>query len=226
VIIHEATKGLKVGKAFMSALLLLLLVPAAALKFFVERVSDTEVLKFGLWTVVGLIIVLQLLHTAYVLYSDTIQCRLAPTKLRNKLKELNVREFFTYDNSYNNSFVHTMMYTYIDEFKVSFINSISEVKKGIVVIPNTSSKSVSMETGQYAILNGDFDKDSELNNLMENKKIEKIAIAKIRTMGNSKYYVHESEVTSYRELILKQISEQDRWRGFAWVIKVVSAERK
>jgi len=226
VIIHITTGGLKVGKSFMSALLLMLLVPATALDFLVSLVSDTEVLKYGMWAAVGLIIVLQLLHTTYVLYSDTIPCRMAPTILRNKLKELGVNMFYTYNNPYNNCFVHTMMSTYGNEFKANFINSISEVKKGIVVIPNTSSKSVSMETGQYAILNGDFDKDSELNNLMENKKIEKIAIAKIRTMGNSKYYVHESEVTSYRELILKQISEQDRWRGFAWVIKVVSAERK
>jgi uncharacterized protein YkwD len=70
---------------------------------------------------------------------------------------------------------------------------------------------------KYAILNGDFDKDEALNELYENRGIEKIALAKIRTMGSSKYYVHESEVTSYRDLILKQMADQDRWRGNAWI---------
>jgi len=217
IIIHEATKGLKVGKAYMPALLLLLLVTAGALNQLLSYLGSSPILNRILWEILSLIIVAQFAHTIYVLFSDTIPCRMAPTILRNKLKEFKVKEFYTYDNPYNDSFVHTMVYSYPNEFKVHTINSISEVNNGIVVIPNTSSKSVNSETMQYAILNGDFDKDEALNELYENRGIEKIALAKIRTMGSSKYYVHESEVTSYRDLILKQMADQDRWRGNAWI---------
>ena len=64
-----------------------------------------------------------------------------------------------------------------------------------------------------------YQKDKDLNKLYENIRIEDTALSKIMTMGSSKYYVHESEVTSYRELILKQIQSQDRWRGYAWILQ-------
>jgi hypothetical protein len=215
IIIHEVTKGLKVGKAFMSSLPNMLLIPTMALDQLLFSQEQNLAFINVLWIVFGMIIVAQFVHTVYVLFSDTIPCRMAPTILRNKLKELDIDEFYTYDNPYNDSFVHAMESTYPDEFKVHTINSISEVNSGVLVIPNTSSKAVNMETQQYAILNGDF-----MNRLMDNRHIENIALMKIRTMGCSKYYVHESEVTSYRDLILKQVTNQDRWRGNGWIYRV------
>ena len=111
-----------------------------------------------------------------------------------------------------------MISTYPGEFNVKYIDNLSEVSKGIVVIPAVSSKSVSVETQQYAIIHGDFDKDLSLNDLLKDKSIEAKALLKIPTVGASKYYVHESEVTSYRDIILKQISGYDRWLGNAWIL--------
>ena len=98
------------------------------------------------------------------------------------------------------------------------IDDLSEVSKGVIVIPPVSSKSVAQETQEYAIINGDFDKDHSLNNLLQDKSIEASAVMKIPTVGSSKYYVHESEVTSYRDVVLKQISDDDRWLGNAWIL--------
>jgi hypothetical protein len=39
-------------------------------------------------------------------------------------------------------------------------------------------------------------------------------------MGTSRKWVHEDEVTSYRELLLKDITEYDRWRALGWIIDV------
>jgi len=218
VLIHEFTGGLKVGKAYVVAQLFLLVLIALALEVLISMmgVGIGEELVFWL---AAIIIIAQLVHSLYILYSDTIPCRMAPTYLRNKLKELNVDTFYTYDNSYNDSFVGAMISTYPVEFNVKYIDNLSEVSKGIVVIPAVSSKSVSVETQQYAIINGDFDKDLSLNNLLKDKSIESKALLKIPTFGASKYYVHESEVTSYRDIILKQISGYDRWLGNAWIIK-------
>ena len=95
---------------------------------------------------------------------------------------------------------------------------IRDRSEGVIVIPATSSKSVTQETQQYAIINGDFDKDSSLNKLLLDKSIETEAVFKIPTTGSSKYYVHESEVTSYRYIVLKQVNEYDRWLGNAWIL--------
>ena len=104
VLIHEFTGGLKVGKAYIVSQLFLLVVIALALEGLIRMMGDSIGEESVFW-LAAIIIIAQLVHSLYILYSDTIPCRMAPTYLRNKLKELNVDKFYTYDNSYNDSFV-------------------------------------------------------------------------------------------------------------------------
>jgi len=133
-----------------------------------------------------------------------------------------VKTFYTYGNAYNDSFVKSMIYSYPGEFEVKYIDSIDEVGEGVIVIPGTSAKSESMESQQFSILHGDFRGDEVLNQLYENRDIEKLADSKIRTRGCSRYFVLETEVTGYRDLILKQVGEYDRWIAHGWIL---SAEK-
>ena len=79
-----------------------------------------------------------------------------------------------------------------------------------------------METEAEAIKNGDFREDPTLNLLLDNFTISNYAIAKFKTFGCSKYYVNESEVTSYRYHILKQITDRDRVLSYGWVLDLKS----
>ena len=79
-----------------------------------------------------------------------------------------------------------------------------------------------MESEKYAIKNGDFNEDKFLNLILKNKFKNNEIIKRFKTMGSSKYFVNESEVTSYRNLILKQIHDYDRYRGYAWIIRLNS----
>ena len=79
-----------------------------------------------------------------------------------------------------------------------------------------------MESEKYAIKNGDFNEDKFLNLILKNKFKNYEVIKRFKTMGSSKYFVNESEVTSYRNLILKQINNYDRYRGYAWIIRLNS----
>ena len=97
-----------------------------------------------------------------------------------------------------------MLYSFPDEFEVKYIKRISDIKRGYLVVPQTSAKSVSMETQKEAIDYGDFVKDPELDQLIVSGQIEEIAVARIPTLGNSKYFAQESEVTSYLDLMLKE----------------------
>ena len=97
VLIHEFTGGLKVGKAYVVTQLFLLVIIALAFKelfIFIEPILGVETLYW----IIALTIISQLVHSVYVIYSDTIPCRMAPTYLRNKLKELN---YVLVSNTYN-----------------------------------------------------------------------------------------------------------------------------
>ena len=75
-----------------------------------------------------------------------------------------------------------------------------------------------MESTTLGTENRDFDSDPELSQLLKSKEIEKYAVASFKTFGTSRMWVHESEVTTYRDLTLKEISDEDRWRGRAWIL--------
>ena len=57
-----------------------------------------------------------------------------------------------------------------------------------------------------------------LAKLLDTKEIERVALAKLDTKGCSRYFVHESEVTTYRDIFLKQIGDHDRWLSHGWVL--------
>ena len=113
-----------------------------------------------------------------------------------------------------------MLYTFANEFEVEHVRKMADIESGYLIVPPTSSKSVSMETQEEAIIGGDFTKDPDLDLLIVSGKIQEMAIACIPTMGSSKYFVQESEVTSYLDLMLRRVSGLDFFRGHAWIIEI------
>lgn len=208
-IVHYATGGLRVGKALFAVVLPMLLPIAIVLDS--NPYLEPLVLVF---------VITQIIRTFYLLHTHIIPCRMAATILREELNRLSARKFYTYKTSFNDSFVETMLYSFPDEFEVEYVKRISDIKRGYLVVPQTSAKSVSMETQKEAIECGDFLKDPELDQLIVSGQIEEIAVARIPTLGNSKYFAQESEVTSYLDLMLKRISKLDFYRGNAWIVEI------
>ena len=75
-----------------------------------------------------------------------------------------------------------------------------------------------MTSESYGVENGDFHGDLVLAQLLDTKEIERVALAKLSTRGCSRFFVHESEVSTYRDIFLKQIGDHDRWLSHGWVI--------
>jgi hypothetical protein len=218
LIVSEITSSLQVGKAYFPSFIGILIMIGLASNIILNEIGDNQTGMEAFFAFAFTIIILQIGLSLTSYFNDILPARMATTILRNHLKKINVKEIYTYDNSYNDSLVKSMTYSYPGEFKVKHITGIKDVAKGIIVVPGTSSKSESMESQQLAILNGDFREDEILNELYKNKDIEKLAISKIITRGCSKYFVLESEVTGYRDLILNQVSEYDRWIANAWIL--------
>ena len=212
-LIVEITKGLQVGKSYLSSLTGFLITIVLGYKYLSLAIGEYSIYLFA-----GLTII-QILRAFKIYKNDILPCRMGPVKLREFLIRSNYRNFYTYDTNYNNQFVGNMIYGFESLFEINYVNSINECPKdSVFVVPPTSSKSVAMETNSEAIQNGDFRGDPVLNSLLDNNLIQKYAIAKFKTLGNSKFYVNESEVTSYRYHILKQISNHDRILSYGWVL--------
>lgn len=161
--------------------------------------------------------------------SDVYPARMSATRLVKILTKLNVKDIYTYRTSYNKSLVETIPglgrseYVLREKveppFAVHYINSITEVGNGWIVIPGTNGKSLTM-IGEPDALNDNhsFTKDPALNKLIESHDIERIATAKIKTYGTSRIWPLESEVFGYMDLILREIKPEDIFRGYAWLI--------
>lgn len=215
LIVSETSNALQVGKAYFPLLPALLIM----IGFGVSRFQSTEYFDYLMLFLFSMISVQSYLTFA-VLARDLIPSRLGPTTLFKTLKKLGVKHFYTYDSPFNVSFVDTMIYSYPNEFSITRVTSIQEVPEGeIMVVPPMSSKSLSFESVRSIIEKGDFRDDSFLNALVDDRSIEKIAIDKIKTFGTSRYWSHESEVTSYRQFFTKDIGDSDLWLGHGWVLR-------
>lgn len=97
------------------------------------------------------------------------------------------------------------------------MDSLNDVKKGWVIIPPTNSKSPSMECVPGG-MNGDYTKDPKLNELLATRKIEQPATAKFKTFDASYIWPQEADVATYMDLVLKEVGDNERFRGYAWLI--------
>lgn len=174
--------------------------------------------RMAFWSAAAAAVLVGAVWTLWLFLDDVLPARMAPARLGQALKGLGIKEFYTYKTPYNEAFVDALPASTRAEYRIHFINTLKEVKEGYVVVPGTSSKALNMESVKWAIEYGDFDLDPELNRLIESKEIEKYAVASFKTFGTSRIWAQESEATTYRDLILREISDEDRWRGRAWIL--------
>ena len=225
LIVSELTSSLQVGKAYFPSLIGFLVMLGFGSDVVFKNLEGNESATALFVALIASAILLQWGQSLISYFTDVLPARMGATRLRSELRSHSVKTFYTYDNSYNDSFVKSMIYSYPGEFEVKYIDSIDEVREGVIVIPGTSAKSESMESQQFSILHGDFRGDEALNKLYENRDIEKLADSKIRTRGCSRSFVLETEVTGYRDLILKQVGEYDRWIAHGWILSAEKAHK-
>jgi len=161
------------------------------------------------------------IHQARLFFIDAYPSRMAVPNLIDVLDKYNIREFYTYETRYNDALAGAINLEMPGKYKIHYIDSLSDVRKGWIVIPPTNSKSPSMECVPEAI-EGDFKRDPKLNELLTTRKIEKLAIAKFKTLSSSKIWAQEADVSTYVDLILKEIGGNERFRGYAWLINAES----
>jgi len=170
------------------------------------------------WAVAAAATLAALAWSAWIFTTDVLPARMSVARLSQALQSLDVEDFYTFDTPYNDAFVYALPAEELKRYKVHYITSLEEVTEGYVVVPCTSSKAMHMESTGWAIEHGDFDEDQELSRLIKSKEITEYAVASFKTFGSSRFWSQSYEVPTYRDLILKEITEEDRWRGRAWIL--------
>jgi len=136
------------------------------------------------------------------------------------LDKNNIKKFFTYDTLFNQQFAGVIKDFFPDKYDIQYISSINEINSGYLLVPCTNSKAAYYQSTAEVGPVGDYKADEALNSIIESREIQKLSIASFKTFGNSKYWQHLGNVTSFRDLILKEVNDEDRFRGYAWLLKV------
>ncbi len=216
VLVGEITRGPQEGRSNYPAFLsMLLLVGYSAFKLDKSLPFQPRLV---FWSVSMAGLLASTVWNLWTFLNDVWPARMAPVWLARALGALRIKEFYTYDTPYNDAFVNAMPQDVLEKCDLHFVNTLAEVREGYIVVPGTSAKAWNMEGQRCAIERGDFKNDPVLNQLIDSREITHYAVASFKTFGTSRMWNHESEVPSYRDLILGEIREYDRWRGRAWIL--------
>ncbi len=214
ILVGEFTRSPQISRMYYPSLLGILLFPTYI-------AYETSNILLGRWDVYFWItytvpIAIALVISLKIFMTDIIVSRMAPVHLGKALTKLGIKEFYTYENIHNEALVQVLPDHIKQNYAINTIKRLSDVVNGYIVVPGTNSKGFNLES--HNPQHPDHKIDSELEELLTTKTISRYSIANFKTISSSKIWIHESEVTSYRALILKEITSDDLWRGVAWII--------
>jgi hypothetical protein len=166
-----------------------------------------------------LITTLSVIFNIYIYIFDILPSRLTVRNLIKCLRKNKIKTIYSIESNFNYPFTDILNEFYSDEFNIVFINSISDIKSGYLFIPCLNRKA---SYYQSSIIGHDSSLkiDQDILNLITEKENKLYLIAKFKTLGSSKYWQHLGDVVSFRDLILKEVSNHDRYIGHAWLFKI------
>lgn len=216
VLVGEVTKGFQLSRSYFPGFLGLLLIVGYGLSRITAGVSPAT--AFGVWGLAAPLVVASTVWNAWQLVTDLWPTRMASRRLVEALAARGITRFATYATAYNHALVDVLQCEYPGRFAVRTVETLREAASGYVVVPGTSAKALNMESEGESIEQGDFGRDPWLNELLESRAITRYAVASLPTVGSSRFWSLEGEVTGYRDLIMREVREADRWRARAWIV--------
>jgi len=169
----------------------------------------------------GLIVVAVLLlwHVsvnAYAFFTDVYPCRMVTTFLSNKMKQLKVNRFYTYQiHPQHHLFALNITPELYRKIRFIPLDYIVQPETGYIMVPPVTGDSIYIAaTSTY----GDFDADIFLNELIRRKTLPQYAVASFKSIASSQYWLHEEEIMSYRRLILNHKIPVEELKTRVWLL--------
>lgn len=211
----EATKGPKAALPNFPSFGAVFLVLGYATFLASQSLSSDE--KTWFWIAAWSAAALGSFWNLWAILTDVWPAKMGITRLEQRLAKLRATALSTYKGRHNESFLDALPEEVLKQYQVQHITKLSEVSERYVVIPPINSKAPSFQSSTVGYSN-DNELDPMLSELVDSKKIVHCAVGQYRTYGSSRYWPQIADVSSYRELILREVTDHDRWRGLGWIL--------
>jgi len=165
----------------------------------------------------------------HVIWNVKIYCteifpsRLVTTYAYNWCRQNNVRELFTYKNHplHPNIIKFFNNPKHRERIKFKFIDSTEHATEGYILVPPMNGKTI---YGECRFDN--FYPDPYITELYITKKLDQFVVASFPSMAVSKIWNMEEEICAYRDLILGQVTPEDRQKGYVWILDAQKLQKE
>jgi hypothetical protein len=219
IIFGELTESPQCARTYYPNLLTFL-IPVGYFTFELTKLNYSDTAALLIMTFVTLYLIHVIIWNFKILISDVWPARMSGAKLIEKLLKNPAGPYYAYDILQNKMFADTMLDNKERDIQVTFINSISEVKKGYLIVPGIIHLAYNVSSLALAHFKGDFRDDPVLNYLIDTGKIKDASISCFHTYAASRYWGQEAEMISYIDLIHKKISQIYRNNGRGWLLDI------
>ncbi|MFA5059473.1 MAG: glycosyltransferase family 39 protein [Candidatus Omnitrophota bacterium] len=166
-------------------------------------------------SVVFLLLASHIIFNARVFLSDVFPSRMVTTRIYDWLMNKRTNEVYTYlaHPRYKNIVMYLNNPKHENKVYFQWIDTIAQVTKGYILIPPITGKTIWCECREE-----DFKADPYLTELFESGHFYDYVVATFPSLSSSPMWTQEEEICTYRDLIVKDIRDADRQKGFAWIL--------
>ena len=165
---------------------------------------------------VAAVLLIHFIANAAMFSFDIYPCRMSKTFLSRELKKRDIRRLSTYLFSpHRNAFIPCLSPKVLEKLTFNPIRTLAEAGEGYILLPPVTGDSLYVAATSPYI---HFDQDLILNALIAKGKLDDYAVVSFPTLANSRFWVHEEEILSYRRLILNQDFEDNAALGRVWLL--------
>ncbi len=194
------------------------LLAAIAFAFFEikNKLAKTSAKAQGLfWGVTLAVLTVHAAWNVSVYVGEILPSRLVTTRIHDWAIKNNVKELYAFrEHPLNTNIVeHFNNPKRKEPVKFHFIDNLSEARSGYVLIPPITGKTLYVECRF-----DNFYLDPVLTELYLSGRLKQFTVASFPSMAVSQIWNMEEEICAYRDLILKQVSAEDRRKGRVWIL--------
>jgi hypothetical protein len=173
-------------------------------------------LRWGIGVLTLIIILIHGIVNMRMFFGDIYPTRMVTTFLSRKIEKLKIERLSTYVvHPYREYFTTVLNPPVLAKIQWNPIRYIIQPQEGYILVPPMSGDTV--YTAAISDYNY-FDGDVFLNQLWQKGGLERYALASFPTMANSRIWLHEEEILSYRRLILGHPIGEEDMSGRVWLL--------
>ncbi|MFA5261713.1 MAG: hypothetical protein WC450_10840 [Candidatus Omnitrophota bacterium] len=163
-----------------------------------------------------------IIFNARVFFADVLPSRLATTYAYEWFRERDVAQVLVYQGHHSNAFAADVMNNPKSPEKIRLrgITSFLQAQSGYILLPGISGTTIWQDCSQDP-----FPGDPPLQAIVSAGLLPECAAARFPTVASSQYWPQEEEVCTYRDLMLGQVSAEDRRLSEIYILDVARLQK-